>query len=100
MTSETKHFVELSDIVALRLKCRHCQAGLHVTLNELPQPGVLSTCPNCRRPWATVSRNQLASHDYEREIVGFMDVILETKKITAEQFGMGFSLTLEVKNAE
>jgi len=100
MTSETKHFVELSDVAALRLTCRHCQAELHVTLNELPQPGTLSVCPNCRRPWATVSHNPVSSHDYGKEMIEFMAMFLSIRKVTDKEFGMGFSLTLEIKQAQ
>jgi predicted Zn finger-like uncharacterized protein len=100
MTRETKNFIELSDITALCLTCRHCKAELHVTLDELPREGALSRCPNCQRPWAQVSHNQLSSHDYAREIVGFMDVLLETRKIADKQAGLGFSLTFEIKATE
>jgi hypothetical protein len=68
--------------------------------NELPQPGTLSICPNCRRPWATVSHNPVSSHDYGKEIIDFMGMFLGIRKITTKEFGMGFSLTLEIKNAQ
>jgi hypothetical protein len=100
MTSETKHFIELSDVIALRLKCRHCNAELHVTLDELPRTdGALSICPNCKRPWATIHHNEFVPHDYQKELVGFMDVLLETKTIVANK-NLGFTLTLGINNEQ
>jgi hypothetical protein len=100
MTTETRNFIELSDVIALCLKCRHCDAELHVTVDELPREKALSHCPNCQRPWATVDHNQLTSHDYAKEITGFMDVLLKTKSLVQAQTGLGFTLTLGIKNAQ
>ena len=97
MTSETKYFIELLDVTAMRLACRACKAELHVKLTELPQPNSLSICPNCRRPWASISHNPVSSHNYEKELVEFMGMFLGIKTLAADE-RLGFLLTLEINN--
>jgi hypothetical protein len=99
MTNETKHFIELSDVTAVRLACRACEAELHVKLTELPQPNTLSICPNCRRPWASISHNQFTSHNYEKEFTEFMGQFLGIKKLMSDD-RLGFRLTLEVNDGK
>jgi transcription elongation factor Elf1 len=51
MTKQTKHFIELSDIVALRFDCTHCGASLSLSLKSI-DARKLRNCPNCNEPWA------------------------------------------------
>src|SRR4051794_34789082 len=51
MTIQTKHFIEVSDIVTIRLSCKRCDSSLLLPLLENLEPQLLSTCPQCYKPW-------------------------------------------------
>jgi hypothetical protein len=49
MTSQTKQFIELADILAFRLECKHCGSSLLVSLKKV---GTLPlACVNCNSDW-------------------------------------------------
>ena len=59
MTIQTKHFIELTDIVALRLVCKNCGTTLSVLLSDAKlttgenSPNMfLGNCPSCHHSWA------------------------------------------------
>lgn len=56
MTIQTKRFIELTDILALRFTCKHCGATLSLSITDdklmREQPTMfLGNCPGCQRPW-------------------------------------------------
>ncbi len=63
MTIQTKHFIELSDILALRFVCKKCDTALSLSLadeklrtdNSTNQ--FLAECPNCHEDWFSVAGN-------------------------------------------
>ena len=49
MTSQTKQFIDVSDMLAFRLECKHCGSSLLVSLKKF---GTLPlVCVNCSSDW-------------------------------------------------
>jgi len=94
MTSETQRFIELSDILALKLKCKGCGSALTIPSTRQmavrEEMGKLSTCPICRKPWAT-----LEGATYEPLIIKFVSALNELRA-GLENAPIGFTLTFEV----
>jgi len=101
MTSQTKKFIELSDIIGLRLKCRNpeCDTALLVgieretsTLSDLLAASnqVMAKCPTCRNEWATLSKHA----PFDSEIKHLLRLINDVKKLEPK---FGCSLMLELK---
>lgn len=95
MTSQTKKFIELSDIIALRLECKNqkCKATLTTSVRDF-RKGTLSACPVCKEPWATVNGSSC-----ELAVSEFMQAFHKLEGMLGGEghFPAGFSLTLEIK---
>jgi hypothetical protein len=61
MTSQTKKFIDPSDILGLRLQCQHpeCQATVLLPLDKPMNTPRLASCPLCLRSWLTGSSSSL-----------------------------------------
>ena len=96
MTSEIQKFIELSDILALKLECKHCESSLAIPssrdMARREDIGKLSSCPVCQRPWAT-----LAGTTYEPLIAKFVSSLNEIRKAFKDA-PIGFILTLEISS--
>jgi hypothetical protein len=99
MTSQTRHFIELADIVSVRLRCRNegCGASLlidpHEETGNLVSPlatnnNVLTICPGCGFPW--MEQGQMT---VDSEIKMFLHEMNELRKLE-DKFGC--SLTFEI----
>jgi hypothetical protein len=73
MTSQTRTFIEMSDIVALRLECKQCHCSLLITADTEDKTfsalvdkynAVLSKCPTCGTAW-TQFNAPLGAFDHE-----------------------------------
>ena len=95
MTSQTQKFIELSDILALKLECKHCGSALTVPssrdMTRREDMGKLSSCPVCQMPWAS-----LGGATYEPLIAKFVSTLNEIRR-TFKDAPIGFTLTLEVQ---
>jgi hypothetical protein len=98
MTSQTKHFIDLSDIVALRFECRRCHATVSLERSGEITVSSLRICPNCREPWA----QRPEGSTIEVTIAKFIEQIKEFEEILRRRdelmIGGGFSLSLEIKS--
>jgi hypothetical protein len=98
MTSQTKKFIELSDVISLRLKCKSCASELLIPssrdIDNREEQGKLSECPVCRKDWALVNGSTC-----ESTIAKFMSSL---NKLRAEMksFPAGFFLAFEINNDE
>lgn len=99
MTSQTKHYVYLSDVVALRGECGRCGATLSLPINLTPmRVEGLRVCPSCNEPWAQSNGSSI-----EPSIKEFVDKLRQlgdaaermNKLVTGDG---GFSLSLEVRH--
>jgi transcription elongation factor Elf1 len=98
MTSETKKFIEFSDILSIRFECKHCGSELVISslrdMGKREEQGKLSNCPVCTRPWASVNGSTC-----ESTITGFLDALNKVRE-SLGSFPAGFLLTLEVASEE
>lgn len=96
MTSQTKRYIELSDVLALRFTCKGCGSALDIPiskpLNGREDKEKLNTCPVCLQRWAL--RNE---GNYHPAIAGFTTA-LKTLSDVLNMGEVGFSLTIEVKD--
>jgi len=94
MTSQTHKFIELSDILTLKLQCNDCGSYLAIPssrdMTTREELGKLSDCPVCRKHWATISGASIEPTIYQ--FTGALNTLRTAMKIAP----VGFSLTLEV----
>jgi hypothetical protein len=96
MTSQTKHYIELSDILSLCFTCKDCKMALSFPAFENLKAKKLAQCPACNEPWldfqngATISLSFETLHQALREFKMVMD---DRGKVTK-----GFTLALEIKD--
>ncbi len=89
MTSQTKYYIEVSDIVALRFECRTCRAVLTLPLVADIGKSVLR-CPKCKNGWTQMEH---ASHEpLIEEFVRQVDTLAHIVP------GLGFSFSLELSS--
>jgi hypothetical protein len=95
MTSQTKKFIEMRDIIGLRLQCTHteCQATLLLPLSKAIDVNRLIVCPHCQRPWIRTNGDTM-----EPLIATCMDK-LKTLANELKNY-KGLSLMLEIKSDE
>lgn len=93
MTSQTKHFIELPDIVALQFECERCGGTVSLSLAKDMRLQMLRVCPNCDRPWMQLPSGSTAE-------LSLQEFIEATKQLTAllgsGQFS-GACLRLQIK---
>lgn len=91
MTTQTKKFIELVDILALRCECRQgkCRTSLAIPLADV-SGREFRICPSCKEPWA-----QFLESSYEPLITEFLEKLQRLKEAR-----LGCSLTFEVKEEE
>ena len=98
MTSQTKYYVELSDILAVRCECKHCHATVSLPFGRDVRTEGLYSCPSCNEPWTKVGLGENQSID--SSIRTFMDSVNKFREVlqrTDELRGKGgFVLSLEV----
>jgi len=90
MTSQTKKFIEVADIIGLRFECRneHCGASLTLTMLEaINRNSPLKECPNCGKQWA-----RLTDADYQPVFQALVDNL---RKIAAAPIGCAFALEIK-----
>jgi len=52
MTSQTKHYIELSDIAGIRIECGGCHASISLPISDNLKTHGIKVCPYCNEPWA------------------------------------------------
>jgi hypothetical protein len=102
MTSETKRFIELSDIVGLRLLCRSCGCSLLVDIEREDGPVVnlissttstLMKCPTCGEGWTQF--RERGGDPWDSEVKEFLRKMRFLRQIESK---FGFALALEIKD--
>lgn len=96
MTSQTKKFIELSDILALHFECKNndCKATLTLSASQDLRDGTLYTCPVCEKSWAVVNGGGC-----ELTIKEFLRAYQKLQKTLGNEHGSfpaGFLLRLEI----
>jgi hypothetical protein len=100
MTTSTETYIELSDIVGVRLQCKSCGCSLHLeiekdngTINNLLAANnlLLTKCPTCGASWTPMGQ---PGQWLDSEAKEFFRKMRDLKKIEASY---GCKLALEIK---
>jgi hypothetical protein len=100
MTTQTKRFIELSDIIGLQLECKKCGISLLVGGETLtaslvdPHNMTLSKCPTCDTPW-TVPDSYPTVMGYDTEVKKFLRMIELIRSIEEK---LGCRIRFELKD--
>ncbi len=96
MTSQFKTYIDLADILTLRLDCRECACTLTIPISRdltaREEAFKLNECPMCRAPWATLNNSM-----YQPIIAEFTDKLKRLKN-TLENAPLGFRLSIEISD--
>ena len=84
MTSQTKHYIEIGDLLAFRCDCKSCGASLSLPLKEDAARSI-DSCPSCGKAWAQATNQQ--------EIARFARQVEHVRILVGT---MNFNLLLEV----
>jgi hypothetical protein len=91
VTVQAKRFIELSDIIGLRLRCGECAAELLLPFTGEIRVKKFRTCPHCNAAWTTNGTT------IEPAIEEAMRAVRILAGLLQGGYGTGFSLTLEIK---
>ena len=104
MTSQTKKFIELTDISGIKVQCRKCNVAIMVGDDRImsvteAHASVLFECPACGAGWTLPPRNAStypgSEMGYDKEIKGFLRTLINMRDYEKK---LGCALTLEIKN--
>jgi len=94
MTSQTKKFIEFSDILAFRFRCQGQGCGAELTLPlqaNFSRDRGADKCPNCGADWLLVSSGSSGS-----SVAQLLERIAQSMEQISQWPGR-FELTLEVR---
>jgi hypothetical protein len=103
MTIQTKRFIELPDILAVRFACKHCGVTISfpITDSKLLRPNpnspFLNVCPSCHQVWADFGMST-----YEPTITKAMAALNQLRILlygdtpAPSPAPLGFTLSLEI----
>ena len=101
MTSQTKKFIEFSDIVGIQLECKYETFGVSllvsvdalVTLSD-PNNTTLVKCPTCGGTW-TVPGAHPVQMGYDTKVKEFVRMLAQMRNIEGN---LGCSIRFELKD--
>jgi hypothetical protein len=95
MTSQTKKFIEISDIVGLRFDCKNpeCGASLSLPLNQgVNRTDTVQRCPHCGKSWT-----MLSDADYAVQFKRLLDML---RTLSDAPIGCRFSFEIKPEPRE
>lgn len=93
MTSQTKKYIEFSDILSLCCECKHgnCSTSLSVPLEGVSGKE-LRYCPKCAESWV-----DLGGSSFEQL---FTELATKIRRIKESQAHLGCAITLEIRDEQ
>lgn len=93
MTIQTKHYIDLSDIINFRFECKTCGTSLTVPLKDRLM-NRLEKCPGCYQPWAILN-----GASYEPLFDRFREAVLnlDNALVGPPPAPLGLRFSLEIK---
>jgi hypothetical protein len=94
MTTQTKRFIELQDVLGLRFECKECHASLSLPLTKDLNASRLRTCPHCNNPWLSMMAGPTGGSTVEGDVTALVDAIkrLDSRFDGSSGFPVGCSL--------
>jgi len=98
MTSQTKHYIELPDILAIRFECKDCGSAVSLPISPNMSFSRLSTCPNCGRSWLLIMQTSMEPvlKECAAAIQEATAKLKQHQSILEASGFKGFSLSLEI----
>ncbi len=98
MTSQTNHYIELSDILGLRFECKTCGTSVSFPLSQNFDLLKLNDCPSCGKPWVSFPMGA----SIKGEIEGVIKAIVRLSGALSPEgkFPTQLALKLEVSGCE
>jgi hypothetical protein len=98
MTTQTKTFIEPSDILGIRLECGECGMTVTLPISRTMSFKGLGYCPNCNEAWLVMPHDTIESEIAEfmgaaRTLAHRLDI---WKEISESKQRKGFSVSLEI----
>jgi len=98
MTSQTKRFIEIVDIIGIQIECKKCKASLLVggdTMRSLSDAhsDALYQCPSCHSDWTAPLGSTVSS--YDDEVKKFMRTL---EKMATINERLGCQIRFELKD--
>jgi ribosomal protein S27AE len=99
MTTQTKTFIELSDILSVRVECGKCHSTVTIPIDRKMSFSGMGHCPNCGEAWlqagpTTKEPEMKACFEMIRATADILKNWQETLTVMQSK---GFSLTLEIR---
>jgi hypothetical protein len=101
MTHQTKHFIELSDIIGIQIECKSPTCGISLlaggeTLTSLADAHntTFTQCPTCNHPW-TVPSTYPTQMGFDTEIKKLLRLLNQVRGFEDK---LGCRLRFEVKD--
>jgi hypothetical protein len=103
MTTQTKTFIELSDIIGMRLQCKKCGCALSLgpdkdgeTMGVVLSAAspVMGKCPACNAPW-TQAPNPTVMWDSD-----IKELFRRLRSLKKMEDGFGCAIAIEIKQEE
>jgi transcription elongation factor Elf1 len=101
VTSQTKHFIEISDIIGIEFKCKTCGVSLLVEGDAIATAvdtysEMLHECPTCKHAWTVSETNprNLGTDTYLKKFVRTLD------EINKLQANLGCGVRFEIASGE
>jgi protein-arginine kinase activator protein McsA len=92
MTSQTKQYIELTDVLAAHLQCKACKAALSVPIESRRLP---ETCPNCNEQWANARSERKVAETFQTFVAAYQS--LRHMLHGENPASVGFTLALEIR---
>jgi hypothetical protein len=100
MTSQTKSFIEISDVLGLRFECRKCGVSLTLPIGEATshrKEHLLKECPNCGIHWALLPESK---GDHQPAFNSVLDTLDTLRKMAAAPIGCVFMIEIKPEPAK
>jgi transposase-like protein len=98
MTTQTRKFIEIEDIIGIQIECKKCHASLLVsgdTMRSLTDQhnDALCRCPSCQNDWTALLGSTLSG--YDDEVKKFMRTLEKMRNINER---LGCEVRFELKD--
>lgn len=99
MTTQTKTFIELSDILSVRVECGKCHSTVTIPIDRKMSFDGLGHCHNCGSPWLNLEMTSKVSEiaACANAILAASDVMKNWQEVLKGSGNRGFSLALEIR---
>ena len=93
MTTQTKQYIDLTDIIAFRFDCTKCGATLSLPVSAAHLKPALNSCPHCDAMWASTP-----GRSHSDVILDFREALKKVQSILDKDYPapLAFTMVLEV----